>query len=209
VKNATTLEDWTQTTRPDGTIRLERRVRAVEYAFTVLIGIKALMLLGYGIYFAWHYFQLPPFIVKPALGIFTLLFLVSGAFGYYGVVPEARRWRLIPWGREEVRLRENYLERRVVFGRWCRVVRITDGWVYVEEVENSGSTTYPTYRVRVRGKGGEVVLLSRPAYGSSILGNDHEVPRSVAQLAEFVAQKTEWYLDVPSLLRRGSQIRTA
>ncbi|MBB6049664.1 hypothetical protein [Armatimonas rosea] len=111
--------------------------------------------------------------------------------------------------REEVRLRENYLERRLVFGRWCRVVRITDGWVYVEEVESSGSTAYSTYRVRVRGKGGEVVLLTRPAYGSSLLGNDHEVPRSVAQLAEFVAAKTDWQLDVPSLLRRGSRIRTA
>lgn len=140
--NATTLENWTQTTRPDGTIRL------------------------------------------------------------------LRRWRLIPWRREEVRLRANYLERRVVFGRWCRVVRITEGWVYVEEVESSGASSYPTYRVRVRGKGGEVVLLSLPAYGSSILLSDHEVPRSVAQLAEFVAEKTEWHLDVPSLLRRGSQIRT-
>ncbi|WP_309709823.1 hypothetical protein [Armatimonas sp.] len=106
------------------------------------------------------------------------------------------------WLRQEVLIRENYVEHRVIFRGWRRVIRITDGWVYIERVETKGN--WQRYRVRVRGTGGELVLTDRQWLG----WEENAVPEALARQAELVAQETGWRLDVPYLLRRGSHIRT-
>ena len=99
-------------------------------------------------------------------------------------------------------MRENYLEHRLIFGRWRRVTRISGGWVYIEKVETKGNWQH--YRIRVRGMGGELVLTDHQWLG----WEENAVPEALARQAERVAQETGWRLDVPHLLMRGSQIRT-
>jgi hypothetical protein len=107
-------------------------------------------------------------------------------------------WSRQRWFHEELWVRENHLEHRVILGRWRRVTRISSGWVYLEQIRPQ------CYQVRVRGKGGELVLAHEKVLG----WEENAVPVAIVALAERIAQKTEWRLDVPSQLRRGAHIRT-
>jgi hypothetical protein len=100
-------------------------------------------------------------------------------------------------------VRENYLEYRVALGRWCRVTRITEGWLYLEQVEVRSN--WQCCRLRVRGQGGHRVLVE----SQRLDWDDNAVPAVLAQLAESLAQETGWPLDVPYRLRRGARIRTS
>ena len=102
------------------------------------------------------------------------------------------------WIRQELRVRENYLEHRVILGRWRRVTRIQDGWVYLEQIRPQ------CYRLRVRGEGGQVVLTNQTVLG----WDENAVPERMVLLAQQIAQRAAWPLDVPHLLRRGANIRT-
>jgi hypothetical protein len=214
MNDPTKLDSWRQTVRPDGTLVLKRRFRDLS-------GIRKFGMVSATLFFValvgqffWNGYVLTtisstipsiprwlPWLVLVTLFLLTLLRFFGGLLG------QALVGGL--WGDEELLVRENYLEHRVIFGRWRRATRITEGWVYLEPFDGAYNTT--GYQVRVRGKGGDVVL-DKSAYSSSsslfAFEETPYVPTSIAQLAEVVAQKTEWHLDVPSLLRRGSQIRT-
>ena len=102
--------------------------------------------------------------------------------------------------RQEFLVRENYLECCVVFGRWRRVTRITEGWVYLEK--RGLPTQRGRYQVQVRGNGGAILLADQ----LSGTWEENRVPASLSQLAELVAKTTEWRLDVPYHLRSGGGV---
>ena len=184
------LKDWNQTTLPDGTMRLVRRFRDQDWlGLMVALGMGGLLMPV--VHFVDTGQHNAP--VDPTFLIGSLALLMAGIL----LCLVRRRWL-----REEFLVRTNYLERRVIFGRWRRFTRITDGWVFLEEREPVGLANLPRtrYRVRVRGSGGDVVLTNR----QRLDWEQGHAPEALVELAEFIAQTTEWPLDIPYLLRAGA-----
>jgi hypothetical protein len=211
MNSAAKLESWTQTVHPEGTLLLTRRFRDMAPIRKFVIYTGATLLVAIVGQFIWNCYALLQMHTKiPSLSLWIPGLVVTSVFlltvlWFLGGLRMSSLFRSTLWGDEALLIRENYLEYRVIFGSWRRVTRITDGWVYLEQFEGACQTGY---QVRVRGKGGDIVLDKNAYYAQSLLADTSEVPTNIAQLAELIAQKTGWSLDVPSLLRRGSQIRT-
>ncbi len=194
MNSATKRESWVQTVRPDGTLRLVRRRHYHLWVDGVLVvGVLALLL------------SIPVALQEREHahpdGLTIMLWLPVSALvlmgvGTLGVILRRRYFR------EELMLSENSLEHRMIFLRWRRVKRIQDAWVYLEEKEAHGSTQSRLYQIRVRGNGGECLLDSRQVYTYSMTDSEATIPTELIHLADLVAQKTEWQLDIPYLLRR-------
>ena len=184
MNSATKRESWVQTVRPDGTLRLVRRRR---YHFWV-DGLLVVGALG-----EWEHAHPDGLRIMLWLPVSALALI---GIGTLGVILRRRYFR------EELVLRENSLEHRLILGHWRRVTRICDAWVYLEEKEVSGSTPSRFYQIRVRGHGGECVLDSRQVSTYSMMDSEATVPPELLHLADLVAQKTEWQLDIPYLLKR-------
>ena len=194
MNSATKLESWVQTVRPDGTLRLVRRRHYHFWVDGVLVvGVLALLLSIPLALREREHAHPDGLTIMLCLPISALVLVGVGTLG---VILRRR------WFREELMLRENSLEHRLIFGRWRRVKRIQGAWVYLEEKEARGSTQSRLYQIRVRGKGGECVLDSRQVYTYSMTDSEATVPTELFDLAEQVAQTTEWHLDIPYLLRR-------
>lgn len=190
---------WNEERLPDGTIRLippDSVTGRIGRGAQVLLGGLAVATVGYLLFQGSRLLGSPlrgawlfPPILAILLGLRLALTLTS--------LKRYTQGRRI--GGEQLRLRANYLEHRVIVGRWRRVTRITDAWVYLECDQTASGE--PTFRVRVRGRGGELTLGETTPY-HSMYDESLCVPDEVQALAETIARATEWPLDVPTLLRR-------
>lgn len=177
---------WTRRDLPDGSVLLTRRAgsRAMQDWSAALGGASvAVCMLGFGLgSFALrlHSPSLVPIAALPFVGVFVLWLA----------------WWL--FGREELRLGMNWLERRVGLGSWQRFGRVSDAALVVRSRERySRYGNEEWFDLVATGRGGSIRLATGmvPMRTAAFFGLDdspRRIPSELVFFTEVVAGVTGW-----------------
>ncbi len=174
---------WSRLSLPDGTVLLHRRTwgrLSRDFSFWLGGAGVATYVLGFGLASLALRLHAPGamFVALCPFGLIFVLWIL---------------WSI--WGREELRLGPNFLERRIGLGRWQSVRRLTDAALVVRSVPDTRSDL-ETFALIATGRGGSLRLESGVVpYRRSWLGSidsAHTLPSELNFLADLVAEVTGW-----------------
>ncbi|MGC4045402.1 MAG: zinc ribbon domain-containing protein [Armatimonas sp.] len=184
---------WTRSDLPDGSVLLKRRLggRLLQGGAT-LFGpahpipyIMGLLVFGISIPFARQR-QSTPYSLFPGIAIVPIVIVLT-------------LW-LVWWifGREELRMGTNWLERRVGLGSWVRTWRITDAAMVIRSRERySRYGNEEWFDLVATGRGGSVQLATGmvPLRTAAFFGLDpgpRQIPSELTFFTEVVSNVTGW-----------------